>query len=139
MTESHPFQPEIQVIVVDRMGGEIYVKATTKVIKIFKNGNFILEDENYKGQQWKAVKWSDSQSWHGCRTGDHGWRDTVSVRIADDEMRAEIAESRVRRDRIRRANDILSKIRELRANQLTDEQIHSLENVFKKPEVETER
>lgn len=88
MTEptDHPFQPGVEVAIVTRnYNGTSY--SLSKVAKVYKNGNFVLEGNN---QQYRASRgWLDSERWEATATGS-SYGAHARVELVTDKLREEV-------------------------------------------------
>jgi hypothetical protein len=126
MSEQHPFQPgqEVAVVSKGRFGPDASYRFT-KVAKVYKNGNFVLEGSP---QQYRASRsfYEEKSEWSGSSTGEV-W-DYVSVRLITDKLREEVAAS-ARARRFARVVDDLGGNRGF-ARRATDTHIADLERIL---------
>lgn len=131
--EPHPFQPGVEVAVMSAYDDGRFTK--TKVAKIYKNGNFVLEAENYKTQQWKASsrKWSvEDEIWEANpTTRDHWSRYKPTVRLWDARLIAELKKAQAKTRLLKRARTAVSRVRDFHTESMTEWQIEALEYAVK--------
>ncbi len=116
----HPFQIGTQVAIVGT-----YNYTQTKVLKVYKNGNFTLEAD--PTQQWKPYRYNDTP-WSARRTGERLYSFSPTVRIVDDEFKTEQAEAEKKQQLKKRAHKALHDMRNARGEFLTEWQVEALEN-----------
>lgn len=118
--KAHPFQPGVEVALVDRYqwGGGVSYR-TAKVAKVHKTGNFTLDGDTR--QQYRAHEW-DSE-WIATKTGGSGYERGPRIEMITDNLIAEARNSN-RRAKFRNAVEHLSRLRDA---DVTDEQLAHVE------------